>query len=192
MKGVLVALVLGAAPAMAAEPSDAQRTAEATMPLPIHLRAGAKVMMTNTDGSERVLRQGTNGFECTPDDPAPGFAVGCFESSVREFFGVAMPLMAKASSPAEGHDLLDKAIEEGLLTPLVPGMRGYVLSGPDRERAKLTLAIFLPGATVESTGLSTKRSDATWLMCPGTAGAHIMVGDITYGQDEDFWKTCGR
>ncbi len=41
MKGVLVALVLGAAPAMGAEPSDAQRTAEATMPLPIHLRAGA-------------------------------------------------------------------------------------------------------------------------------------------------------
>jgi hypothetical protein len=43
-----------------------------------------------------------------------------------------------------------------------------------------------------STGLPTERSDGTWLMCPGSPGGHIMVGDIPYGQDEELWKTCGR
>ena len=46
-------------------------------------------------------------------------------------------------------------------------------------------------ATAESTGLPTERSDGTWLMCPGSPGAHIRVGDIPYGQDEELWKTCG-
>ena len=192
MRVVLVALVLGAVPVMAADPSDAKRIAEATSPLPEHLRSGAKVVMTNADESERVLRSGSNGFVCGTDDPGPGFAVGCFESGLREFFGTAIPLMTKASSPAEGLDLIDAAIGDGSLSPPTPGSRGYVLSGPDRERAKQTLAIFVPGATAKSTGLSTERSDGTWLMCPGTPGAHIMVGDITYGQDEEFWKTCGR
>ena len=64
MKRVLLALVTSVMPVVAADPSDAQRIVEATTPLPEHLRAGAKVVMTNADGSERVLRQGSNGFVC--------------------------------------------------------------------------------------------------------------------------------
>ena len=88
--------------------------------------------------------------------------------------------------------LIDAAIEEGLTTAPTPGSRAYILSGPDRERARPLLGIFLPGATAESTGLSPERTDGTWLMCPGTPSAHIMVGDVPYGDDEDYWKSCGR
>jgi hypothetical protein len=44
------------------------------------------------------------------------------------------------------------------------------------ENSYLRWVIYVPFATAESTGLSTKGSDgAPWLMAPGTAGAHIMI-----------------
>jgi hypothetical protein len=59
----------------------------------------------------------------------------------------------------------------------------YVLTGSgfDASTGKvadpyLRWVIYVPFATAESTGLSTKASDgAPWLMFPGTAGAHIMI-----------------
>ena len=40
----------------------------------------------------------------------------------------------------------------------------------------LRWVIYVPFATPQSTGLSTKGSDgAPWLMSAGTAGAHIMI-----------------
>ena len=192
MNRVLVALVLVANPLMAADQTDAQRIEEATAALPDFLKAGASVVIIDSDGDKRVLRPGSNGFECRPDKPTPGFRSACIEASVNGFFSTVRPIVAQASSTAERRILIDAAIEKGSIKPPTPGSRGYTLSGPDRQQAKLLLTIFLPGATAESTGLSTERSDGTWLMCPGSPGAHIMVGDIPYGQDEDRWKTCGR
>ena len=59
----------------------------------------------------------------------------------------------------------------------------YVLSGSGFDSASgkvadayLRWVIYVPYATPESLGLSTKASDnAPWLMYPGTAGAHIMI-----------------
>ena len=59
----------------------------------------------------------------------------------------------------------------------------YVLTGTGFETssgkvndAYLRWVIYIPYATPETTGLSTKASDsAPWLMSPGTAGAHIMI-----------------
>ena len=192
MKRVLVALVLVANPLMAADQTDAQRIEEATAALPEFLKAGASVVMIDTDGDKRVLRPGSNEFVCRPDKPTPGFRSGCVEASVNGFFSAVRPIVAQASSTAERRILIDAAIEKGSIKPPTPGSRSYTLSGPDRQRARPLLAIFLPGATAESTGLSTERSDGTWLMCPGSPGAHIMVGDIPYGQDEDRWKKCRR
>ena len=44
------------------------------------------------------------------------------------------------------------------------------------QDAYLRWVIYVPFATPQTTGLSTKGSDgAPWLMSPGTAGAHIMI-----------------
>jgi hypothetical protein len=59
----------------------------------------------------------------------------------------------------------------------------YVLTGTRFDSASgkvedsyLRWVIYVPFATPESTGLSTKASEsAPWLMSPGTAGAHIMI-----------------
>ena len=192
MKRVLVALVLVANPLMAGAPSDAQRIEEATAALPQDLRAGAGVLVTDDDGSQRTLREGRNGFVCFPDDGEPGFKTACVEPSVLRFVAGLGPIMEQATSVTDRRARIDAAFEDGSLVPPEPGSRTYILSGPDRERAELLMGIFLPGATAESTGLPTERSDGTWLMCPGSPGAHIMVGDIPYGQDEELWKTCGR
>jgi hypothetical protein len=192
MKRLFAVFALVVSPLMAADQTDAQRIEEATAALPEYLRTGASVAMADADGSLRVLKTGSNGFKCRPDGPQPGFKVACVEATVSGFFAAVRPIVAQATSKAERRKLIDAAIENGAIKIPTPGSRNYVFSGPDRQRAKLLLTIFLPGATAESTGLSTERSNGTWLMCPGSPGAHIMVGDIPYGQDEDRWKACGR
>jgi hypothetical protein len=43
-------------------------------------------------------------------------------------------------------------------------------------KARSLFIVYLPGATAESTGLSTKPAEGTpWLMFPGTPKAHIML-----------------
>ena len=192
MKHACLTLLLLASCSIAAAASDAQLIAEATSPLPKHLQSEARVVWVGADGSERVLQEGSNGFICFPDAPEAGFGVACVDEGVLKYLGQVPGLTLDRESTSKRLALIDAGIKNGSITPPVPGSRGYVLSGPDGENARLTLAIFLPGATAESTGLSTERSDGTWLMCPGTPDAHIMVGDIPYGRSEKEWKSCGK
>lgn len=58
---------------------------------------------------------------------------------------------------------------------MLTGTSFDTVSGKAQD-AYLRWVIYMPFATLESTGLSTKASDsAPWLMCPGTAGAHIVI-----------------
>jgi hypothetical protein len=73
-----------------------------------------------------------------------------------------------------------KEHEAGKL-PIPYGSVNYILTGSGYDAATNAVAdaylrwtIYTPGATTESTGLSTQPSGA-WLMFPGTAGAHIMI-----------------
>jgi hypothetical protein len=199
MKRILLSCVLVAGSMSTAGQSDRQLIEDATSALPPHLRAEARVVATDSDGSERILRKGSNGFVCITDGSADAlygssrmFKVACREESFHRYRLQILPILAQTSTPAERLARIDVGIEEGSIKPPESGALGYYLVGPDRERAKPLVVIMLPGATAESTGLPTERSDRTWLMCPGTPTAHIMVGDIPYGQDEDHWKSCGR
>ena len=63
---VLVSTLL-AAPASARAQSTAQQIADAVLPLPENLKAGATVVTHDPDTGERiVLRQGSNQVECNP------------------------------------------------------------------------------------------------------------------------------
>jgi hypothetical protein len=139
-----------------------------------------------------VLQEGSNGFVCFPDAPEDGFAVACVEESLLPFLDQVPTLAMDKDSASVRLKQVEAGIKDGSIKPPAPGSRGYVLSGPERERSRLTMAIFLPGATAESTGLPTKRSDGTWIMCPGTPDAHIMVGDMPYGRPDEHWRFCGR
>jgi hypothetical protein len=76
-----------------------------------------------------------------------------------------------------------KEIKEGKLAmPKEPRML-YVLSGKGYDAASGTVTegslrwvVYVPYATAESTGLSTKpKRGEPWLMDAGTPGAHIML-----------------
>ena len=72
--------------------------------------------------------------------------------------------------------------DEGKL-PIPAGSVNYILTGSGFDAATGEIAdpylrwnFYMPGATVESTGISDQPSSTVpWLMFPGTAGAHLMV-----------------
>ena len=142
--------------------------------------------------ASRVIREGINDLTYYPDDPRPRFMVICFNTSALPYMTALFRINSEAASTAEGNTRLNAALDDGTIPTPPVGGRLYLLSGPDRERSRLLAVVWLPNATAESTGLSTERSDGTWLMCEGTRRAHIMIGDIPYGQDEALWEMCVR
>jgi hypothetical protein len=81
------------------------------------------------------------------------------------------------------NEVRNKEVEDGKVAMPKEPRTLYVLTGTSFdastgkvEGAYLRWVLYVPFATPESTGLSTKASDsAPWLMAPGTAGAHIMI-----------------
>jgi hypothetical protein len=92
-------------------------------------------------------------------------------------------LLAQKVTGQARNDIRWKEVADGkLVLPREPRTL-YVLIGTGFDAASgkvidpyLRWVIYVPYATPQSTGLSTKGSDgAPWLMSPGTAGAHIMI-----------------
>lgn len=178
---VLVAGMLGA-PASAQAQSTAQQIADAVLPLPEDLKAGATVVTRDPDtGARQVLRQGTNQVECTPPDTEARQTV-CYSTSMAAQFDLSAKLTAEGKSPEEVQAGIAAAREAGTLAPPVFGAMGYALRHDDR-RIKLLWVMLVPGATSESIGVSTvsQRNDGLegrgrpWLMAAGTPNAHIMI-----------------
>ena len=75
----------GAAPAKAAPkaaPTDAQMIASAMPAAPAKIASGAAIMAMEANGTMRMLRKGTNGFTCMPDNPAtPGPDPMCMDKN---------------------------------------------------------------------------------------------------------------
>jgi hypothetical protein len=68
-----MAAMSSAKPAAAAKSDDAQLIASARRAAPPNVAKGAAVMAAEADGKMRMLKAGTNGFTCIPDNPAtPG------------------------------------------------------------------------------------------------------------------------
>ena len=92
-------------------------------------------------------------------------------------------LLAEKITGQQRNEIRWKEVAEGKLSLPREPRTLYVLTGTafDSKTGQVTDAylrwvIYLPFATPESTGLSTKPSEnAPWLMFPGTPGAHIMI-----------------
>ena len=73
-----------AAAAAPAKPGDPIESALAAAPK--SLSADAKVIAMNADGSMKVLREGSNGFTCMPDNPAtPGHDPMCMDANAMKW-----------------------------------------------------------------------------------------------------------
>jgi hypothetical protein len=186
MKTTIIALtVLVASVAAAANiPSPEEQIAAAVLAAPADLREGAAVLGYNPQGELVTLRQGRNELICLANDPAKtSFSVACYHKDLEPYMARGRELAAQKVTGTKRNDIRWKEVADGKLSLPREPRTLYVLTGSgfDTGSGKVTDAylrwvIYVPFATPESTGLSTKASDsAPWLMYPGTAGAHIMI-----------------
>ncbi|UJH92187.1 hypothetical protein LZ575_06320 [Antarcticibacterium sp. 1MA-6-2] len=167
-------------------PSEVQITT-AVLPAPEQLREGAMVYGYDKQGKMIILREGTNNLVCIADDPTrKGISVSCYSKKLDPFMSRGRALAAEGKSETEKREIRRKEAESGeLILPDAPSMT-YIFSGTEEnydrstgelKDGSLRYVIYIPYATVESTGLPDKphAPGMPWLMDPGTHRAHIMI-----------------
>jgi hypothetical protein len=164
-------------------PPDTQ-IAAAILAAPAELREGAAVLGYNAKGELVTLREGKNEMICLASDPAKSaFSVACYHRELEPYMARGRELLAQKITGQPRNDIRWKEVADGKLKLPREPRTLYVLTGTGFDPASgkvtdpyLRWVIYVPYATPQSTGLSTKASDgAPWLMSPGTAGAHIMI-----------------
>jgi len=188
---VLLAPVLGSIPsfvhpAVAQVPPPEVQVSAAVLAAPEGQRDGATVLGFDSEGQLVTLLQGNGGLTCLADDPAdPSFSVACYHASLDAYMARGRELARQGvTDPTERYQVRWKEADEGKLT--MPGSPAtlFVLTGSGFDPAEGTVSdpylryvVYVPWATVESTGLPDRPlgPGSPWLMYPGTAGAHIMI-----------------
>ncbi|MDZ4802340.1 MAG: hypothetical protein SGI92_29625 [Bryobacteraceae bacterium] len=184
MKTVL-SILAGALLCIAADvPSKDIQIAGAVLAAPAELREGATVIGYEPSGKQVTIREGRNEMVCLASDyTKPAFNVACYHKDLEPFMGRGRELLSQKVTGAKRNDTRFQEIKDGKLSMPKDPRTLYVLTGtgfdPATKAVKdsyLRWVIYVPYATPESTGLSTKSSEsAPWLMSPGTAGAHVMI-----------------
>jgi hypothetical protein len=178
-------MVILAGIAAAAEfPSAQAQIAGAVLAAPAELREGAAVLGYDAKGGRAKLREGKNEMVCLATDPTKtAFNVACYHKDLEPFMARGRELLEQKVTGAKRNEIRFKEVEDGKLSMPKEPRTLYVLTGTSFDSATgkvqdpyLRWVIYVPFATPQSTGLSTKASDsAPWLMSAGTAGAHIMI-----------------
>ncbi|MEP6836215.1 MAG: hypothetical protein ABJB74_22690 [Gemmatimonas sp.] len=163
-----------------------EQIAAAILPLPEDMRAEAGVIGFKTAGKSELLRPSKNGMTCLGNDPAgPNFHVACYANSMEPFMLRGRELREGGTGGPEVDSVRFREVKSGKLKmPAFPASL-YQLNGPKGDfnpatglapNAKPTYVVYIPFATSQSTGLSTKGSAGRpWIMYPGTPKAHIMI-----------------
>ena len=183
MKRIALVVLLLTGGARAAQAQDNTQITAAVAPLPEEFRATATVLGHTAGKTELgVLRQGSGPFKCLADEPGDErFHVACYHKSLEPFMARGRALRAQKianvdsvrfaeiqakkldmpSQPAALYSLTGKAADVGADGIATGARRLYV--------------VYIPFATAESTGLSTKpQANLPWIMNAGTPKAHIM------------------
>ena len=181
----VVSMVVFASITTAADvPSPQVQIAGAVLAAPEELREGAAVLGFDAQGGRVQVREGKNELICLATDPTKTtFSVACYHKDLEPFMARGRELLAQKVTGAKRNEIRFKEVDEGKLPMPREPRTLYVLTGTsfDGKSGKvqdpyLRWVIYVPFATPQSTGLSTKASEgAPWLMNPGTAGAHIMI-----------------
>lgn len=167
--------------------SQEKQIKAAVSPAPNAMKEEAKVLGYNDNGELVTLREGVNQLICVADDPKQAnFHVACYHKALEPFMERGRELKAKGLTREKVDSIRYKEIENGELDLPQKPMALYSLTGSAKsfdyttgmvKNAKPLYVIYVPYATVESTGLSQKpvSKGAPWIMEPGTPWAHIMV-----------------
>lgn len=188
MAACLLLLPVGARAAAAQQqpvPGDTEwLIASAVLAAPEPLRDSAEVRAWTAGDELVVLRAGTNEIICLADHPEKeGFAAACYHASLEPFMERGRALNREGVEGMRRNEIRWREIEEGSL-PVPAAAMVYNLWLPTTDFDPATLdpvtgrrlhALYIPHATVESTGISSRPGEDPWLMLPGTPSAHIMI-----------------
>jgi hypothetical protein len=173
----------GATSASATVPPAEQQIAAAVLPLPADLRAGATVMGYAPDGWFVTLREGAGAMTCLASNPKMDrFHVACYHKSLEPFMARGRELRAQGVTGEQVDTVRFREARSGKLKlPKEPALL-YSLTGGSFDAAtgaapgaRPLFVVYIPFATVESTGLSAVAARGSpWIMFPGTPKAHIM------------------
>ena len=171
---------------MKAPPTEVQ-IKSALLAAPSDKRDSATVYGFSPTNDFILLRKGTNELICVADDPAQaGFSVACYHRDLQPFMQRGRDLRKSGKSHQEIFDAREKEVKANLLAmPKQPttlfvfsaGEENYNRSSGEVKNGYLRSVVYIPYATVESTGLPLKPEapGLPWIMHPGTHGAHIMI-----------------
>jgi len=161
-----------------------QQIAAAVLALPKEFRASARVLGYAGSAHElTTIRQGKGPFTCLSDDPAEkDFHVACYHESLEPFMARGRALRATGVKGDQVDTVRFAEVRAGKLA-MPKQATLYQLFGPagsfdaakGTTSAKPLIVVYMPGATVASTGLSAQPVEGSpWLMFSGTPKAHIM------------------
>lgn len=174
-----------AGPVATVLPADVQ-IAAAVLPLPEEFRASAQVLGYRAGNPRLAMLRETDGpFICLASDPAAErFHVACYHRSLEPFMVRGRELRAQGVRDPQVDTVRFAEVKSGKLAMPTQPAALYSLSGPagsfdpatrTATGARPLFVIYTPGATTETTGLSTKPIEGTpWIMFAGTPKAHIM------------------
>ncbi len=166
-----------------AVPPAEHQIAAAVLPLPADLRGGATIMGYAPDGRFVTLREGTGAMTCLASDPKmERFHVACYHKSLEPFMARGRELRAQGVVGDQVDTVRFREARSGKLKlPKEPALL-YSQTGGSFDAAtgaatgaRPLFVVYMPFATVESTGLSAAPARGSpWIMFPGTPKAHIM------------------
>jgi len=185
-KTIFICAILFASLAAAADiPSPAVQIAGAVLAAPAELKAGAAVLGFGPKGERIWLREGKNEIVCLANDPShPTFESACYHKDLEPFMARGRELLAQNVTGNKRNDMRNQEVKDGKVPMPREARTLYVLTGKSFDPATgkvedsyLRYVLYVPFATPQSTGLSTKSAPdgGPWLMGSGTAGAHIMI-----------------
>lgn len=181
---IALMFVLGSIATAADVPPKDVQIAGAVLAAPVELRDGAAVLGFDAHGKRVKIREGKNELICLATDPAKTTVeVDCYHKDLEPFMARGRELLAQKVTGAKRNEIRFKEVEEGKVPMPKEPRTLYVLTGTSFDAATgkiensyLRWVIYVPFATPQSTGLSTKSNEGgPWLMSAGTAGAHIMI-----------------
>ena len=168
-------------------PSAEVQIKTAILAAPEQSRADVTVYGYNAKGEFVTLRKGTNDYFCIADDPnGKGFSVSCYHKALEPFMARGRELKTEGKNFKEIFDIREEEVKSGKLKMPKDGTTLFVYFASDenynRETGEITngnfrYVVYIPWATVESTGLPLKPEapGMPWIMDPGTHRAHIMI-----------------
>lgn len=169
------AMGAGFAQTLLAEPQTAEQKLKNAMSAgPPSVAKDATILDRVDVAKAKVLRQGTNGWTCLPDDPgSPGNDPQCLDKNGLEWWKALMAHTApKLTAPGIDY-MLQGGSDASNTDPFAsqpPAGQQWVTSPPH------VMFIPGPGQKLDQTFFSTDpHSGGPWIMFPGTPYAHLMV-----------------